>query len=496
MRQVVRKEVMVVKKKILSLVLGVCMSTMLFSGCGSTGTSQPVSPAAEPAKEEQAPEQAEDFAATEAAQTEDAESTEPVYISPNAAEMTGSVRLMTAFNGKVGTDDLIAEFNSYYPNIEVTYEVYTNNADGNLSTNTALQAGNCDVLLSFGTDSTAFRWENGMLMDITDRLQADHLDLVKEWGTDAYKYNDRVYCIPSGGLSIFVAINMDMWNQAGLGEIPDAWTWDEYIDACRKMTKRDDSGAVTVYGGMDFQNLNYDAYPLRQTKGVDAFYKADHTADFDNPLIANFLNKELAAEEEGVWCSKAQLISNNQKSRDLVLTGEGASCVESIITRFLADKENYPHDFILGYAPYPINEAGETNYCLGNMPNSMYCVSSNAQDPDAAYEFAKFASTYGGKWLYKAGHTTTWTGVDPDELVDVVFGSREEAEQLVDVDSYIKNVVAVGQPAYYEEFIVGYNQIETLMEEYVSYILNGTMSVEEGLASLNQEVNDVINDAQ
>lgn len=421
---------------------------------------------------------------------------EPKYIDDGAAKMTGNVRLLTAFKGSLGTDDLIAAFNEYYPNVTVTYDVYTNNPDGNLSANTSIQAGNTDVILSFGTHNTAFRWENGMLMDITDRLAADGLDLKKEWGTDAYKYNDRVYCFPSGGLSVFVAINMEMWNAAGLGEIPSSWTYEEYLEACRKLTQKDASGAVTVYGGTDFNQRDYWTYSMRQTKGVDAFYNADGQADFTSGLAETILQRELDAEAEGIWYSKIDMIKNSAKARDLLWSSTTATCIESIITRFVMDKENYPHDFILGYAPYPVNQEGETNYALGNMPNSFYCVTNNAKDQDAAYAFAKFASTLGGKYLYEAGHTTTWSGTEPDGIVELVFGNRENAEKYVDVDSYIANVLAVGQPAYHEENIIAYSDIASLVDEYTDYILSGEMGVKEGLERLNEAANQAIADAE
>ena len=59
---------------------------------------------------------------------------DPVYIDANASELTGSVRFYTAFAGENGTDALIQEFNSYYPNVTVEYEVYKNNSDGNPGT--------------------------------------------------------------------------------------------------------------------------------------------------------------------------------------------------------------------------------------------------------------------------------------------------------------------------------------------------------------------------
>ena len=472
-------------KKLLALLLAVLM-VLSMAACG----------ASEPAPE--APKAEEPKVETPKEETPVVEEPigDPVYIDENAAELTGEVRVLTAFGGALGTDALIAAFNEHYPNVNVTYEVYTNNADGNMTANTAIQAGNVDVILSFGTHNTSFRWENGMLADITDRLADDNLSLVKEWGTDAYKYNDRVYCFPSGGLSIFVALNMTAWEEAGLGEIPEAWTWDEYLEACRKMTVRDADGKTTVYGGTDFNQRDYWTYSMRQTKGVDAFYTADGKADFTSGLAAKILQRELDAEAEGIFYPKIDLIMNTIKSRDLMWAGTVHSCVESIITRFVMDLEKYPHDFILGYAPYPVNAEGETNYALGNMPNSFYCVTSNAQNEDAAYAFAKFASTLGGKYLYKAGHTTTWTGTNPDEIVDLVFGDRATAEKFVDVDSYIKNVLAVGQPAYHEEYIVGYSEVASLVDEYTDYILSGEMPVEEGLAELNETADEAIEDAQ
>ena len=167
----------------------------------------------------------------------------PAYIDANAAEMTGEITFYTAFAGENGTDALIAEFNQYYPNVKVNFEVYKNSADGNVGLDTAIIAGDqVDVLLSFGVANTAERWTNGLLMDLTDRLAADGLDLVAEWGTDAYKYQDRAYVFPSGGLSVYVAINLDKWEAAGLGELPVAWTWDEYLAACEKLTERDADG--------------------------------------------------------------------------------------------------------------------------------------------------------------------------------------------------------------------------------------------------------------
>lgn len=420
--------------------------------------------------------------------------TEPVYIAENAKDLSGEITFYTAFAGENGTDAMIEEFNKYYPNIKVNYEVYKNNPDGNVGLDTAIMAGDqVDVMLSFGVHNTSQRWENGLLMDLTDRLAADNLDLVAEWGTDAYTYDGGVYAFPSGGLSVYVAINMDKWEAAGLGELPTEWTWDEYLAACEKLTEKDADGNVTVHGGSDFNQIDYWTYAVRQSKGTNVYYNAEGMSDFDNPLFAAALQREVDASTSGVWYSKATYQSDGTRSRNEFLSGTNATTVESILTRYIVAGEPA---FKIGYAPYPTAAKGETNYMAGSNPNSFIGIASNTKNPDAAYAFAKFAATYGNKYMFAAGHATTWTGVDASEILDVVFGSKEEAEKWIDTDTFMKYVVAVGEPAYKEDYIVAYADIQSLVDEYTMYVLNGEMTVEQAMAEMKTLADEAIEDAK
>ena len=418
----------------------------------------------------------------------------PAYIDANAAEMTGEITFYTAFAGENGTDALIAEFNQYYPNVKVNFEVYKNSADGNVGLDTAIIAGDqVDVLLSFGVANTAERWTNGLLMDLTDRLAADGLDLITEWGTDAYKYQDRAYVFPSGGLSVYVAINLDKWEAAGLGELPVAWTWDEYLAACEKLTERDADGKVVVHGGSDFNQMDYWTYAVRQAKGKNVFYNDEGLCDFDNPIFEQALQHEVDAAASGIWYSKAVYLSDSTRSRNMFLNGTNATTIESILTRYIV--AGAPAHKI-GYAPYPTFEAGQTNYMAGSNPNSFIGVAANTKNPEAAYAFAKFAATYGNKYMYAAGHATTWTGVDPAEVLSVVFGSEEEAAKWVDTESFTRCVVAAGEPAYSEDYIVAYSELQGLVDEYTMYVINGEMSVADALAEMKLLGDEAIEDAR
>lgn len=470
-------------KKLIALLLAAVMVLSMFAACSKTPVETnpaETTPAVTPTKE--------------ATPENVAPNAEPVYIAENAQELTGEITFYTAFAGENGTDALIAEFNEYYPNVTVNYEVYKNSGDGNVGLDTAMMAGGqVDVILSFGVANTADRWENGMLMDLTDRLAADNLDLVTEWSTDAYTFNDKVFAFPSGGLSVYVAINMDKWEAAGLGDLPTAWTWEEYLDACEKLTEKDGSGKVTVHGGSDFNQIDYWTYAVRQAKGMNVFYNNDGLSDFDNPLFAEALQREVDAAADGTWYGKATYQSDSTRSRNMFLEGTNATTIESILTRYITGVD---HDFKIAYAPYPTFEKGQTNYMAGSNPNSFVAVAANTANPDAAYAFAKFAATYGNKYMFAAGHATTWSGVNPDEIIECVFGSKEEAEKWIDIDTFTKYVIANGEPAYSEDYIAAYAEIQSIVDEYTMYVLNGEMTVADALANMKELADEAIEDAK
>lgn len=110
------------------------------------------------------------------------------------------------------------------------------------------------------------------------------LTLLRTWGTDNYKYDNKVYSLPCGGISYYVAINKTAWDEAGLGEIPTAWTWDEYLAASEAMTQKDASGKTTRYGGSNFQVIGDILNVVYQVNGKNRFYNEDGTSSFNSNL--------------------------------------------------------------------------------------------------------------------------------------------------------------------------------------------------------------------
>lgn len=411
--------------------------------------------------------------------------------------ITGTVRFYIPFKGDQGMDDMIAEFNETYPNITIELHTYSNGTEGNVGVNSAIMAGEVDVLASFGLPNTQMRWESGMYQPLTEYIEKYNIDFLKEWGSDNFSYDGVYYTFPCGGIGNYVAINMTDWNNAGLGELPTEWTWDEYLEASRKMTQLDDNGEVLVYGGSDFSSTAHYTCPWYQVYGHDRYYIEDGTAaNFTDPLIINALQREIDAEQvEKIWYPLTTYRASGANAAQVYLQHYTSSVVINNLLRFLRDQDTYPVDWITGFAPYPVEEKGQTNYMEGISVFSHAGICNGAKDEEAAWYWLAWYSTYGVKYLVNAGHASAWKGTDPSSIIDLVFGSREEAEKLVDIESFERVVTNYEAETYVDTYLWAYNDVASISDEYAIYAHQGTMTVEEAMAAAKEEADKLIKEA-
>lgn len=413
------------------------------------------------------------------------------------ASIEGTVRFYIPFKGSQGMDDMIAEFNQTYPNVTIELHTYSNNSEGNVGVNAAIMAGEVDVLASFGLNQTYKRWDGGMYQPLTDYIETYGIDILKEWGSDKYIFDGQYFTFPCGGLGNYVAINMTDWENAGLGEIPTEWTWDEYLEASRQMTQRDDDGNVLVYGGSDYSSINYYTYPWYQVYGHDQYYNEEGTAsNFTDPLIMNALQREIDAETvEEIWYPLTTYRADGSSAAKVFLAHQTSSVVVCNLLRYLRDTEKYPVDWITAFAPYPVEEEGQVNYMEGIPIYSHAGICTGAQNQEAAWYWLAWYSTHGVKYLVNAGHASAWKGTDLNSIVDLVFGSEEAAEKLVDLDSFRRVVTNYDAPAYVDTYLWAYSDMASLCNEYGMYAHQGTMTVEEAMTAAAEQADQLIADA-
>ena len=404
-------------------------------------------------------------------------------LAQNASSLRGTIRFSTAYKDSAGMDAMIAAFNEIYPNIKVELKTVGNTEAGNIQVDTMLMADEIDVLSSFTTARTLDRVNS--FIDLRELLAKDGLDMEKEWGAEI-EFDGGLYGIPFDGLNYFIAINMDAWSEAGLGELPTSWTWDEYLEACRKMTKEG------VYGGSDYHLVDAFEFAVRQQLGTDMYFGEDGLTNFlSDPTWKTVIERKIIAEnEEKVWKSLVEYNGDGSKSQNLFFQGEIASFVTCNIWRFAVDYENYPHDFQIGFAPYPTQNAGDTAYLAGPSYYAFACITKSCKNVDAAWAFVNFMTMEGNKYLLPAGHLPTWRGTDLGSAIDLIFNSNEEAAKVVDVESFKRVVLNINGASYLDT--VTYPEFNSIEKEVIMYIMSGEMSVDEGLQEMKERCDEVI----
>ncbi len=162
--------------------------------------------------------------------------------------------LLGAWAETAGPQQTIAAFNELHPDIKITYVQFANNDEGNVKLDTSLLSGqSVDVFYNYGDYRFAPRAENGMLLDLTDYMARDGVNAQEEFG-NFYTYEGRFYGLPASSVQVSIYINKDMLDEAGLPLPPNDWTFDDWADYARKLTKGE--GADRVYGTSDFHNDN------------------------------------------------------------------------------------------------------------------------------------------------------------------------------------------------------------------------------------------------
>jgi ABC-type glycerol-3-phosphate transport system substrate-binding protein len=148
------------------------------------------------------------------------------------------------------------KFHAENPNIDV--EVITIDQDMWTKVYASVPASTGPTLCKMITTDYFKLREQNMLLEL-DEASFDRPFLKSTFPNhpwDAYGY----YVIPEGNQGALMIYNKTMFEEADLDPEKPPKTWDEYVEAAKKLTKTDSSGAITVEGYSDdgwIINLNY-----------------------------------------------------------------------------------------------------------------------------------------------------------------------------------------------------------------------------------------------
>ncbi|SHO47616.1 type 2 periplasmic-binding domain-containing protein [Anaerocolumna xylanovorans] len=223
----------------------------------------------------------------------------------------------------------------------------------------------------------------GVLTDLSELAKTESYDMASKFGDYLPVFDDAVYGLPAFSDIWITLYNKKIFDDAGVA-YPSAkdWTWEKYVETAKSLTNTDKG----IYGSLmlDYDCYNY-MYALQ--KGWNP-YKADNTANFDDPLFKESLNFYYGlGNNDKIQPSILDFKASGTAWNAFFTTGQyGMFVCGGWTTSVLNNFEKYPRDWKVGLLPLPYPEGQEASTLT--VPGC-YAIPTTSKNKEAAFAAVK-----------------------------------------------------------------------------------------------------------
>lgn len=413
--------------------------------------------------------------------------------SSGKSKETVTLRIWGGVPPEAGPQASVDLFNKQFKDkgIQAEYERFVNDDTGNMKLETSLLAGSdVDLYMTYTPDLMAKRAKGGMALDLSKYIEKDKFDMEKSFGsmTKSTYIDGKPYSLPTKLDQYGIVINKSMFDAAGI-TVPTEWTYDEFRDIAKKLTKGEGQNKVYGFFWNSQQDLTYPmSYFAAQTLGGDVYYKnGGKESNFDNPVIKQTLelmNNMMNVDKSSP--THVDSVTQKLSQEGMFITGKAAMTIGPWIVRSLKDTAKYPHDFVTAFAPYPVAEKGQRNYAQGGL-GDMLCINPKSKNTDAAWEFAKWYATEGMLPLVSGGRVPSYTGFDSEKVVNTYISG---AEKLFDVQSTKDCLITPKKNQAVTSITTKLPEIKKIYTEEVEALLTNKKTIDQCLTDAKKRADE------
>ena len=452
------------KKKLVSILLTATMAAGLLAGCGSDSSTDTASNTDTESSEE-------DTSEAETEETDTEEKNADASITLNWAIWDKD--LVTYWN------DLADAYMEQNPDVKIELtDLGSSDYMTVLATDLSGDGSDFDVVTVKDVPGYATLVSKGVLEDLTDRISSDGIDLSQYNGiTDQLTTEDgKLYEMPFRDDIWVLFYNKDLFDDAGVEYPTNDMTVEEWDALARQVAKTgfgDDAiygthyhtwrSAVQLFGVLDGQHTildgNYDwAKPYyemvkqQEEDGICRTYVDTNASSLH--YSAAFSEGNVATMNMGTWYISTLISELASGEYDSELCGNW------------------------GIVKYPHPEGVAAGTTLGKITS--LAIPTSSDQKDAAWDFIKFASGQeGAKIVAESG---AMPAILNDETTGIIASLENSKEALQAETVYLE--------APYDENV---SEINTILDTYHKDIMNGDISIDDGIAKMNEEVGKILN---
>ncbi len=315
----------------------------------------------------------------------------------------------------------------------------------------------------------------GVLEPLDDFIAKDNVDLSVFKGlTDQIQVDGKLYELPFRSDFWVVYYNKDVFDNAGVAYPSNDMTFEEYDALARSLTV--DEPGSEVYGA------HYHTW--RSAVQLFGILDGKNTIlDGNYDFLKPYYEMILAEQEDGICQDYATLKTSNlhysgafaQGNIGMMNMGTWfiSTMIDKIKTGEYTDCANW------GIAKYPHAEGVEPGSTLATI--TALSIPTNAPHKDLAWEFVKFVCGEEGADILAS--TGTIPAMMTDDIAAMVSGidgypaDESSKEALQTSNLYLEMPVSNKS-----------SEIETVLNEAHDNIMTGNMTIDEGIADMNEKV--------
>lgn len=451
------------KKKVLSIVLATAMMSTLLAGCGSDGASTDGSSSA--------PAESSSAAGSEAASGE-----------TTAAE---PVTLKWAIWDQETTQywtDLKEAYEASHEGVTIEMvDLGSTDYMTVLATELSGSGSDFDVVTIKDVPGYATLVQKNAILALDDYIAADGVDLSKYAGaTDQVTVDGSLYELPFRNDFWVLFYNKDLFDAKNVAYPTNDMTWEEYDALARELT--DTTFGAQVYGG------HYHTW--RSTIGLMGVLDGQHTIlDGEYDFMKPYYEMVLAQEADGVVRKYTDLKTEGLhysaafSGGDVAMLNMGSWFIATMITNLQTGEYDADLCGNWGIVKYPHAEGVEAGSTLGTITG--LAVTTATDTPDAAWDFVKWVSGEEGAAVMAS--SGNFPAIMTDEVKDTIAGLEG-----FPTDAESKEALSVSNLYLEVPYAPNVSEINSVLDSYHGSIMTGEMSIDDGIAAMNSEVQKIL----
>ncbi|GAB4161822.1 MAG: hypothetical protein Fur0021_35420 [Candidatus Promineifilaceae bacterium] len=373
---------------------------------------------------------------------------------------------------------LVAAFEEAHPEIDVEVTHIPSDREYRTRLATDFAAGTPPDVTLMNYRRIAGFAAKGLLEPLGPYLDKSDLITAKDFypvAIEAFNWEGTVMCIPQNISNLVVYYNQDLFDAAGLAYPADDWTWDDFLQTAIALTKDLDGDGIVDQYGMGTEPSLY---------RVSAFVWQNGGVIVDDLYTPTRLTLTRFPSQQALqWFVDLRQVHGVAPGREEEASLDSESrFIAGTIGLYLDSRRSTPtfreiESFVWDVAPVPRGK--ETASMLHS---DAYCLSSVAENKEAAWTFIEFANSVAGQTIV-AG-----TGRTVPSLVSVA-----ESDAFLDPDHPpSRSRVFLDQIPYLRRVpvISTWEEIERIADQEIERAFYGDITAEEATRLADQRTEE------